>query len=61
MNGYMGRILNVDLTKGEFEDETLDENLCQDYIGGYGMGARLIYSRQKAGVDGYRRADQPES
>ena len=47
----MGKILFVDLSKGELKDEALDEKLCRDFIGGYGLGARIIYSRQKAGVD----------
>ncbi len=47
----MGKILFVDLSKGELKDEALDEKLCRDFIGGYGIGARIIYSRQKAGVD----------
>ena len=51
MHGYMGKILWVDMTRGEIKEETLDEQLCRDYIGGYGLAARLIYSRQKAGVD----------
>ncbi len=49
--GYMGRILFVDLSKGELKDEVLDEKFCREFIGGYGIGARIIYSRQKAGVD----------
>lgn len=49
--GYMGKVLFVDLSKGEVKDGTLDEKLCRDFIGGYGIGARIIYSRQKAGVD----------
>ena len=49
--GYMGKILFVDLSKGELKDEALDEKLCREFIGGYGIGARIIYSRQKAGVD----------
>ena len=47
----MGKILFVDLSKGELKDEALDEKLCRDFIGGYGIGARIIYNRQKAGVD----------
>jgi len=47
----MGKILFVDLSKGELKDEALDDKLCRDFIGGYGIGARIIYSRQKAGVD----------
>ena len=32
--GYMGKILNVDLSKGQLKDEALDEGLCRDFIGG---------------------------
>jgi aldehyde:ferredoxin oxidoreductase len=49
--GYMGKVLFVNLSTGEFEDETLDEKICRDFIGGYGLGVRILYSRQKAGVD----------
>jgi len=49
--GYMGKVLFVNLSTGELEDETLDEKICRDFIGGYGIGARILYSRQKAGVD----------
>ncbi|MBA7476927.1 putative oxidoreductase YdhV [subsurface metagenome] len=49
--GYMGKILFVNLSKGELRDEALDEKLCREFIGGYGIGARIIYSRQKGGVD----------
>jgi aldehyde:ferredoxin oxidoreductase len=49
--GYMGKILFVDLSTGELKDEVLEEKLCRDFIGGYGIGARILYSRQKGGVD----------
>ena len=49
--GYMGKILFVDLAKKEIKEETPEESLYRDYIGGYGIGARLLYSRQKGGVD----------
>jgi aldehyde:ferredoxin oxidoreductase len=49
--GYMGKILDVNLSTGELKDEALDEKLCRDFIGGYGIGARILYSRMKAGVD----------
>jgi aldehyde:ferredoxin oxidoreductase len=47
----MGKVLFVDLSTGELKDEVLEEKLCHDFIGGYGIGARIIYSRQKPGVD----------
>jgi aldehyde:ferredoxin oxidoreductase len=49
--GYMGKVLFVDLSTGELKDEVLDEKLCHDFIGGYGIGARIIYSRQRSGAD----------
>ena len=49
--GYMDKILTVDLSQGTIEHETLDEQLCRDYIGGYGIGAKLLYDRMPAGAD----------
>jgi len=49
--GYMGKILNVYLSEGRIVEEPLDEQLCQEYVGGYGMGARLLYERMPAGAD----------
>ena len=49
--GYMGKILFVDLSTGAIREEALEEKMCRDFIGGYGIGARILYSRQKAGVD----------
>ena len=43
-NGYMGKILNVDLSTGSIETEALSESVCQNYIGGYGIGARLFWA-----------------
>ena len=34
MNGYMGKILVVDLTKKELKDEPLNEQYARDFIGG---------------------------
>ena len=49
--GYMGKMLMVNLSKNELKDEALDEKLCRQFIGGYGIGARILFSRQKAGVN----------
>lgn len=49
-NGYMGKLLNVDLNRGTLRDEALDPALCRDYIGGYGIGARILYDRIPAGA-----------
>ncbi len=49
--GYAGRILNVDLSSGRVWPEQIDEAVLRDYIGGYGVGVRLLYDRIPAGVD----------
>lgn len=49
--GYMGKMLWVDLSKKQLKDEALDEKLARDYLGGYGLGARILFSRQKAKAD----------
>jgi aldehyde:ferredoxin oxidoreductase len=51
VNGYMGKILWVDLSSGEIVEEILDDKLCRDFIGGYGMGAKILFNKQKAGID----------
>lgn len=50
-NGFMGKMLWVDLSAKQFKDEALDEKMARDFLGGYGLGARILFSRQKAGVD----------
>ena len=49
--GYMGKILWVNLSTGKIKEETPDESLYKNYIGGYGIGVRLLYDRMKPGAD----------
>ncbi len=49
--GFMGKMLWVDLSRGELKDEVLDEELGRKFLGGYGLGAWILFQRQKAGVD----------
>lgn len=51
VKGYMGKILFVNLTQGVCQEETLSEELCRDFLGGYGIGARILYERMKPRVD----------
>lgn len=55
VRGYMGKVLFVNLSTGELQDEVLDEKLCYDFVGGYGIGARIIYNRQKPGLTRWAR------
>ena len=49
--GAMGKILWVDLSTGETKEEPFDEKTAREYFGGYGLGARILFDRQKPGVD----------
>ncbi len=48
--GYIGRMLFVNLSEGKTRSEELSEELARAFIGGYGIGARVIYERMKTGV-----------
>lgn len=50
-SGYMGKLLYVDLTKGTFTDQELSEELSRKYIGGSGLGARLLFDQTNADTD----------
>lgn len=49
--GYAGRIGFVDLATGKITAEKLDEKVARDFIGGHGLGVRILWERQKAGID----------
>ena len=41
--GWRGKILRVDLTRSKIWEEALSEELTDNYIGGAGINARLLY------------------
>jgi aldehyde:ferredoxin oxidoreductase len=43
MDGYMGKILRVDLSAGKLWDEPLNEEYARAFVGGSGLAARYIY------------------
>ena len=43
MNGYMGKILRVDLSTGKIWDEPLNEEYVRAFVGGSGLAARYVY------------------
>ena len=51
MQGYHGRILNVNLSNGQAAIETFDEAFAKQYLGGNGFAIRLLYERLAAGID----------
>jgi aldehyde:ferredoxin oxidoreductase len=49
--GFTGKILWVDLSRGRLHDEPLDESTGRKFLGGYGLGASVLFNRQKPHVD----------
>jgi aldehyde:ferredoxin oxidoreductase len=49
--GYIEKLLFIDLSTGAIRKEALEDDICRDFVGGYGIGARILYSRQKAHAD----------
>jgi len=47
----MGRMLRVDLTNELITEESLDEAVLRQYIGGAGLGAKVLYDEVPPGVE----------
>ncbi|MFO7836902.1 MAG: aldehyde ferredoxin oxidoreductase family protein [Candidatus Thorarchaeota archaeon] len=43
MDGYRGKILRINLSSQNISDYQLDEDLTRDFLGGCGLGSRLLY------------------
>jgi aldehyde:ferredoxin oxidoreductase len=41
--GYVGKILHINLTKKKYTTQPLPPELTYNYIGGYGIGGRILY------------------
>ncbi|MCK5542683.1 MAG: aldehyde ferredoxin oxidoreductase family protein [Desulfobacterales bacterium] len=51
MYGFYNRILNIDLTKQEFNIQKIDEKIYAKYLGGKGLASWLLAERNPKGVD----------
>ena len=51
MQGWMGKTLEVDLSSREIAFHQLDVNLARLFLGGRGLGARLLWERVGPEVD----------
>ncbi|QSQ07729.1 putative oxidoreductase YdhV [Koleobacter methoxysyntrophicus] len=45
LGGYTGKVLNIDLTEGIITEETFGEEVLRKFIGGSGLGAKILYER----------------
>ena len=51
MFGYHKKLLRVDLSNRNVEVEELDETSIQKYIGGVGIGAKILYEETDPSTD----------
>jgi len=51
MQGWMGKTLELNLSSGESQVQQLDADLARLFLGGRGLGARLLWDRLAPGVD----------
>jgi len=50
-NGYMGKVLFVDLSTKQFREQEIEEDIYRKFLGGYGLGVRVLYENMKPGTD----------
>ena len=51
MNGYLGKLLLVNLTTGEIRDQPLNTAYAHQFIGNSGLGARYLYDMVNLDTD----------
>lgn len=51
IKGYMGKMLFIDLSTGSRREDVIPEHVYRDFIGGQGLGARILFEHMKPGVD----------
>lgn len=51
MHGYNGKYLHVDLTSGKTEVVELAQSMLKSYLGGVGLGVRLLFEYSEAGIE----------
>ncbi len=51
LGGYMGKVLRVDLTKERITEEKLPEAMLREYLGGTGLGVKIMYDEVPDGVE----------
>ncbi len=51
MNGWMGKILRINLTEKSVREESIDLDAWKKYLGGRGYGAKVLYDEVDSTVD----------
>ena len=49
--GYTGKYLDINLTTGQIEKKEVDEKMIQEYVGGGGFSARILWDETSQSTD----------
>ncbi|MCJ7574464.1 hypothetical protein MUO93_09420, partial [Candidatus Bathyarchaeota archaeon] len=49
--GYVGKFLRVNLSSGNIKNEKIPEETLRAFIGGRGLGVKILYDELKPGID----------
>ncbi|MFW6139254.1 MAG: aldehyde ferredoxin oxidoreductase N-terminal domain-containing protein, partial [Spirochaetota bacterium] len=50
IHGYHNRIVEIDLSSRKIHERSFSKDFWQDYIGGTGLGAKLLYEELPSGT-----------
>ena len=53
MNGWVGKVLRIDLSEKRHEIEDLDEDIARDYLGGRGLATKYLYDEIDPEIDAF--------
>jgi len=51
MDGFFNRVLHINTSQRSFEEESIDDEVYRELLGGKGLGTYLLLNNTKAGVD----------
>ncbi|GAJ15531.1 unnamed protein product, partial [marine sediment metagenome] len=51
--GYMRKVLRINLTHGTVVEEQIDPSILRKYIGGVGLGVRILYDEVSPDIKPY--------
>jgi len=50
-NGYFGKVILADLASGDIKEKIIPDEIYENFLGGYGLGVKLIYDWTRKGYD----------
>jgi aldehyde:ferredoxin oxidoreductase len=56
--GYAGQILRINLTNHTTNIETVDDELCENFLGGEGFGSKILWDELEPGIDSFDPRNQ---